>query len=907
MPFILMAFFATPQSGAPATPPTVARPTPQTPTSDIDEAELEKVCRRVEERHRERLTAAAQAAARVREVARFVLLRLPWSSLAHASVVCRAWRDIVRDHNFRPKAKELARVLTEVSTRDADEREQYGGFQSAAAAMQQVQPRRPWLKEICASLATRRSRLRAGWLGRLDAPSDVARAVMTATSIAGELGLCADSSPWSVGAAVLLCCDGGGSIARAAFVLWRAIDRGCPVEAHADVTELLAHICVELLPRRAARRALADEMLDALDAFESHPLPQSSATRREWTLEQQAFIAADLQPNDLLLCAAYAGTGKTTTVAEYVRRRSRDQRFLILYFNTSMAAEMQTRMSGIAGVEVKTFDAEVLRHVRRSLPPQKIKLDEDGIGPPTEVVQRICAHTGNHRYRKTILRHTIQTLRYWLHNMHVNLDIVPNKVQKWWEPRMKKSRDENWEEQLTLPDFCELARSVWRSMMCMRTQDACLSYAALSKALMLRTMLDRDPTKEAKLRWSFPDTGRSVIHCLEPLDLQQAYHTIIIDEAQDINPPHRFLFVDAQRSTGSACRHILVGDAHQSLYSFRGAKNALREMEGVASCSLKLTHSFRFGRPLARLASLVLQKCVRREDEPLPPNLVGRGPPTRLVFSQEAQENLLVLAQRNKTTLVVAGRFAAAGARVSVVGPEKYVSELIGKVRDLLRLLQNDTATMPHEGEQLTWEQLLAYKEEDALDDQNLIVCIDLVEERGEDALRILNDIKTSAECDASAAEVKVSTTHKYKGLEAENLLLANDFAPASASDNIIGGPNLDMSFDQRCRLYTAMTRARSSCCLAEKPDLARLWGMFCCYPILRPIGVSEEERNRAAAATVCGCCFSTRHPSVRGAWRIVSSSGEDRGMCGACEATLLRGNDMLGAWGLSSGDAGGP
>ena len=213
---------------------------------------------------------------------------------------------------------------------------------------------------------------------------------------------------------------------------------------------------------------------------------------------------------------------------------------------------------------------------------------------------------------------------------------------------------------------------------------------------------------------------------------------------------------------------------------------------------------------------------------------------------------------------------------------------------------------MLHDDERLTWEQLLAYKNEDALEEQKLLVCIDLVSEHGDEALELLNDIQTSAEKnDASAAEVVVSTTHKYKGLEAEHLHLANDFALASANDNISGGPNLDMPFDQRCRLYTAVTRARSSCCLAEKRDLARLWGMFCCYPILRPIGDSEEERNRAATRTVCGCCFSARNPIVRGAWRVVSSAGEDRGICAACETTLLRGNDMLGAWGLSSGEAG--
>ena len=36
---------------------------------------------------------------------------------------------------------------------------------------------------------------------------------------------------------------------------------------------------------------------------------------------------------------------------------------------------------------------------------------------------------------------------------------------------------------------------------------------------------------------------RFVLDRLAPLDLRREFHTIVIDEAQDVNPPHGYLFL----------------------------------------------------------------------------------------------------------------------------------------------------------------------------------------------------------------------------------------------------------------------------------------------------------------------------------------------------------------------------
>lgn len=77
-----------------------------------------------------------------------------------------------------------------------------------------------------------------------------------------------------------------------------------------------------------------------------------------------------------------------------------------------------------------------------------------------------------------------------------------------------------------------------------------------------------------------------------------AYSFILLDEAQDTNPA--VLSVLKAQST----QVIYVGDKHQQIYEWRGAENAMETIDAAEDAFL--TTSFRFGPPLAAVATKIL-------------------------------------------------------------------------------------------------------------------------------------------------------------------------------------------------------------------------------------------------------------------------------------------------------------
>ena len=97
--------------------------------------------------------------------------------------------------------------------------------------------------------------------------------------------------------------------------------------------------------------------------------------------------------------------------------------------------------------------------------------------------------------------------------------------------------------------------------------------------------------------------------------IAQDYHTLLFDEAQDID---QILMQWIAEAKNMAC--YLVGDAFQSIYRFKGAVNAMEHLNQTADAQLRhrmvqyyLSCSFRFGDAVAQVANELLSRSGRFE------------------------------------------------------------------------------------------------------------------------------------------------------------------------------------------------------------------------------------------------------------------------------------------------------
>lgn len=93
-------------------------------------------------------------------------------------------------------------------------------------------------------------------------------------------------------------------------------------------------------------------------------------------------------------------------------------------------------------------------------------------------------------------------------------------------------------------------------------------------------------------------------------DLSKDYDIVLLDEAQDTNPCAEAVVLNQPR-----CRIVLAGDPYQGIYQFRGARNAMTSSRLKDAEVMHLTKSFRFGPRVSEVANDLL--ALQGETKPL--------------------------------------------------------------------------------------------------------------------------------------------------------------------------------------------------------------------------------------------------------------------------------------------------
>jgi F-box protein 18 (helicase) len=233
------------------------------------------------------------------------------------------------------------------------------------------------------------------------------------------------------------------------------------------------------------------------------------------TEEQQAVINSDLKAGDALKVVAFAGTGKTATLAEYARSHPMDQ-MLYAAFNKSVQVDAEKR-----------FPANVLARTVHSLAYQSIGKTFQNLGnlPFFLITKALSVDV----YRATLVSRTVE-------NWHNSAD--PTIEDKHVPPDTLCRFEKGFESRIV-----DAAEHVWHLMQ--ENDKFPMTHSGYLKLYQL---------------------GKPVL----------PYDTILLDEAQDSNPVTVDI-VMRQRDNGA--RVILVGDPYQQIYEWRGAVDAMDMFE----------------------------------------------------------------------------------------------------------------------------------------------------------------------------------------------------------------------------------------------------------------------------------------------------------------------------------------
>jgi len=453
----------------------------------------------------------------------------------------------------------------------------------------------------------------------------------------------------------------------------------------------------------------------------------------ELTEEQKQIVACDIGPGDILKVTALAGTGKTTTLVAYAQARPR-LRFLYVAFNKSVQLEATEKFP--KNVTCKTSHALAFprfgsKYKDRLIPGFKVHTVQDALS---------LAHPEEARF-------AIDTLNHYL--VSADPKVAPHHIPPIARQYGQKRSTEK-------PDFVKLANDLGR-LMC----------------------------NGERPEIGMPHDGYLKLYQLSEPTLH--YDCILMDESQDLNP------VTADILLGQAnTPKIVVGDPHQQIYSFRGARNFMSEVK--ATRQFYLTHSFRFNRKIASVANMILARFKGEKRR-----VVG----LRKSLNMGKKDRVTIIARTNSKIFDEAVRLIRLKKKIGFVGGiEGY---RLSRLKDAYSLYANRVPEIvdPYIKSFDCFSAMELYARE--VEDFEIASMCKVVREYGSQIPPLVETLRGKA-VEAEKADFLLTTAHKAKGLEWRCVRLANDFPNLIEGGEIIPKDRLEP--DEFNLIYVSMTRA---------------------------------------------------------------------------------------------------
>lgn len=269
------------------------------------------------------------------------------------------------------------------------------------------------------------------------------------------------------------------------------------------------------------------------------------------------------------------------------------------------------------------------------------------------------------------------------------------------------------------------------------------------------------------------------------------FEVLYLDECQDVNEVVLDIFLQQQ----DKCRLYAVGDGFQNIYSWRGAKNAMLELDWPEA---KLSKSFRFGQEIGDLADVVLASDGRKITdvkgwEKLTTNCVPKMELSEDIWNAQ----YTMLFRTNGALIFEAVDLLEQGKRVNL---EIDVSDFTKLLDSAIELQRANMNKVKHESlvQFANWEE-----------------CVTEAEAVQGELLRVVNMVNNgsvykvlgvlSKHKNVENPDVILTTAHKSKGREWDTVILADDFpSPYNQKGEWVGLQEMERNL-----LYVALTRTK--------------------------------------------------------------------------------------------------
>ena len=476
------------------------------------------------------------------------------------------------------------------------------------------------------------------------------------------------------------------------------------------------------------------------------------------TAEQEEILTKFEDPEcHFLTIQAKSGSGKTSTL--YMLANSTPDSILYLAFNKSMAEEARRKMPG--NVECRTLHSICYQFLDDSL-RHKLSRPEgryvNVAGTGSEIAKKFKISNLIDQRGKTLLTRAMiglmvkQTIAKYefSDDLHIGKKHFPGQ-------HMSELKRKNINENKFIPEVIKYAKQLWRERI--------------------------DPNSETIM------THDTYVKLFELSGQDLGYDIIFGDEFQDVNPA----FLSILRNAEQAKKIVVVGDEYQSIYQFRGSQNMMKQT-ATYGAELPLSACFRFGEKVADLANTILS-----DKEPLAHPLIGKGYDT-VVGSFKSDmidftKPYTIIFRKNLTLLMEAMDRIGDGEEIIINVDTRDFISMVDSVNALRR---GDIDKVKHETvlPYATWEEFVecADSDPDAKRLLNIVV--------SGKANTIAHTLRTHR--NSPTALVTLTTAHKSKGLEWDQVIVASDF-PSNYDKK--SGEWVGLEEAERNLLYVAHTR----------------------------------------------------------------------------------------------------